>query len=213
MRHLCWLGAIAFLIALGCAGEPETEPDAEKPQPAEQAEEPAGGVKVVDVAKLPELGDPLPDGRDRGRINNVAPPKGWQPLVNDSDFVARFAVNKQNPNDLPRILISAADATGFTDDVNADNVAAFAEAVTAELAEQKGVEEQPLALTIGDNAFVRYVMLRRKAQRSVRQEILETVFDNRRYRIALEVFNHKPQHRDQQYAVAGGMKFVKPAAP
>jgi hypothetical protein len=205
------MSVLCFALSAGCAGEQSAEPDDNRPT-SEQAEA-TDGVKVVDVAKLPELGDPLPDGRDRGRINNVAPPKDWQRLANDSNHVARFAINKQNPNDLPRILITAADAAGFTDDVNADNVEAFSEAVTAELATKKNVEEQPLALKIGDNAFVRYVLLGKKGSRSVRQEILETVFDGRRYTIALEVFNHNTQHRDQQYAVAGAMQFVKPSKP
>jgi hypothetical protein len=213
MRALCCLSVISLAFVSGCAGDAKVEPDAENPV-AEQPAASTGGVKAVDVSKLPELGDPLPDGRDRGRINNVAPPKDWQRLSNDSNFVARFAINKQNPNDLPRILITAADASGFIDDVTAENVEAFTEAVTAELADKKSVEEPPLAMTIGDNAFVRYVMQgKNKAGRVLRREILETVFDGRRYTIALEVYNHKTQHRDQQYAVAGAMKFVKPAAP
>jgi hypothetical protein len=212
MRSLIWLGVATILFLSGCAGEQTPQADGEAAASSE-TESAEGGVKVVDVAKLPELGDPLPDGRDRGRINHLAPPKGWQPLTNDSNFVARFAMNKQNPNDLPRLIITAADAAGFTDNVTAENVEAFTTAVAAELADKKGVDEQPLSIVIGDNAFTRYVMLRKKGTRLVRQETLETVFDGRRYTIALEVYNHKKESRDQQYAVAGGMKFVKPAKP
>ena len=78
---------------------------------------------------------------------------------------------------MPEPFFPAAAASGFTDDVTADNVEAFTTTVTAELAEKKGVEEQPLAMVIGENAFTRYVILRKKGDRLVRQEILDTVFD------------------------------------
>ncbi len=119
-------------------------------------------------------------------------------------------MNKLNPNDLPRILITATDATGFTDDVTAENVAEFAEAVVAEQDEAKLLETSK-PMVIGDNAYVRYVGKANKASRLVARQVLETVFDGRRYTITLETFDtNLLKHRDLAYAVAAAVQFTRP---
>lgn len=201
---LLLIGALALP---GCGGSAEKEPAAEQ---AAETTDTATGIKHVSAAKLPPLGDPLPPNLDQGRVSNLAPPQGWQPLQRDNAHVARFALNKANPNDLPRILITVTDATDFTDDVTADNVAEFTAGVAAELDEKK-LLETPKPLVIGDNAYARYVGKANKASRLVARQVLETVFDGRRYTITLETFDtNLLKHRDLAYAVAAGVQFTRP---
>jgi hypothetical protein len=203
-----WAILLVGALALpGCGGSADKEPAAD--QGAEETNN-GTGVKRVSAAKLPPLGNPLPPNLDQGRISNLAPPKGWQPLQRDNAFVARFAENRTNPNDLPRILITASDAEGFTDDVTADNVAEFAESLAAELDEKK-LLETPKPLVIGDNAYARYVGKASKASRLVARQVLETVFDGRRYKITLETFDaNLLKHRDLAYAIAAAVQFTRP---
>lgn len=203
-----WSLVLVGALALpGCGGSADKEPTADSGAETTDA---ATGVKHVSAAKLPPLADPLPPNLDQGRVSNLSPPKGWQPLQRDSAHVARFALNKLNPNDLPRILITAADATSFTDDVTAENVAEFAEAVAAEQDEKK-LLETPKPMVIGDNAYARYVGKANKASRLVARQVLETVFDGRRYTITLETFDaNLLKHRDLAYAVAAAVEFTRP---
>jgi len=202
---LVLVGALALT---GCGGSAEKQPAAD--DQAAETTDAATGTKRVSAAKLPPLGDPLPPNLDQGRVSNLAPPKGWQPLPRDNAHVARFALNKSNPNDLPRILVTVTDATDFTDDVTADNVAEFAASVAAELDEKKLLETSK-PLVIGNNAYARYVGKANKASRLVARQVLETVFDGRRYAITLETFDADLlRHRDLAYAVAAGIQFTRP---
>ncbi len=206
LRSWSWL-VLGIPLCLGCGGGAETAQGPEEAAEETTAEEPTTGIKRVAAAKLPPLSDSLPT-LDGGRIANLAPPKGWEPLQRDNKHVARFTTNKSNPNDLPRILVTADPATDFTDDVTADNVAAFAEALAA----GKKFLEPPKPLIIGDNAYARYVTQAKKGTRVVERQFLETVFDGRHYAIVLEVYGEQlPKSRDFAYAIAAGIQYTNPA--
>lgn len=199
---------VASLSLVGC-GSADPAPDGQDGAPETVVEDPAeetGGIKKVSAAKLPALGDPLPP-LDGGRVTELAPPKNWEPLGRDNKHVARFTTDKKNPNDLPRIMITAQDAAGFTEDVTAENVADFAASVAGE---DKKFLEDPKPILIGDNAYARYVTSAKKGSRIVERQVLETVFDGRRYAIALEVYSENlTKSRDHAYAVAAAVKYVK----
>ena len=209
-----FLGALLCAMLLsGCGGE-----TAEKAGPADEAEAATSetstsGVKEISADGLPTLADPLPR-LDGGRIE-VAAPEGWKPLPRDNAHLARFIVQKNDANNLPRILVTAADAGALPGPVTSDNVVEFAAAIAAELGEKKGLEEPAKPIIIGDNAFARYVtQARTKSGREVKRQILETVQAGRRYTLTLEVYNQvDKKNRDLAYAVAAGLKFSGSATP
>jgi hypothetical protein len=205
VRSWSWL-VLGIPLCLGCGGgeAPTTDDVAEAPA----GDESSASIKRVDSSKLPPLGNALPT-LDKGRVANLAPPKGWEPLTRDNNHLARFALNKTNPNDLPRILITVDDSTDFTDDVTADNVAEFATVLASNAA--KKYVEPPKPIILGDNTFARYVTQAKKANRLVERQVLETVFDGRRYSFVLEVYaENLVKNRDLAYAVAAGVQFTAP---
>jgi hypothetical protein len=203
-----WVLVLGVCTCLGC-GDADKDAEVTEGTAEPAAVEETAGVKVVKTDKLPKLGNALPT-LDRGRISELAPPAGWEPLPRDNKHVARFSLGKSKPNDLPRMMITAEDATGFKDDVTADNVVAFAEALAAE---DRKYLEPPKALVLGDNAYARYVTQAKKGSRIVERQVLETVFDGRRYAYILEVYSeHLKKHRDFAYSVAAHVQYHKPAA-
>lgn len=209
VRSWSWL-VIGIPLCLGCGGSAATEEaGTEESAVAPAAEESSTGIKHVAADKLPPLGNALPT-LDKGRVNNLAPPKGWEPLTRDNKHLARFAQNKTNPNDLPRILITVDDSADFTDDVTADNVVEFATLLAGDAT--KKYVEPPKAILLGENPYVRYVTQAKKGSRTVERQVLETVFDGRRYAITLEVYSeHLLKNRDLAYAVAAGVQYTAPA--
>jgi hypothetical protein len=202
------LCVVVGLCVAGCGGG--ATPTSEEPVDPVADVADTGGLKSVAAATLPPLGNPLPPNLDGGRVSDLAPPKDWFPLPRDSAHVARFVMNKSNPNDLPRILVTATDADIFTQDVTADNVTEFAEVLHADLDESK-LLETPKPLLIGDNAYARYVGKASKGARLVARQVLETVYDGRRYTITLETFDARLlEHRDLAYAVAAAIRFGAP---
>lgn len=199
---------LVLAVCLGCGGgEEPSKSDARNTSDETPAEAPAdGAIKKISTSKLPPLGDALP-ALDGGRVDQLAPPKGWDLLPRDNKYVARFATKKTNPNDLPRILVTVEPASDFTDDVTGDNVAEFAQS----LADDKKYLESPKPMLIGDNAYARYVTQAKKGSRTVERQFLETVFDGRRYAVVLEVFAEDLlKNRDLAYAVAAGIKYTAP---
>src|SRR5690606_33960808 len=77
--------------------------------------------------------------------------------------------------------------------------------------DEKKLLETPKPMVIGDNAYARYVGKANKASRLVARQVLETVFDGRRYTITLETFDaNLLKHRDLAYAVAAAVEFTRP---
>ena len=208
LRSWSWL-MLGIPLCLGCGGDAATEDpiEGDTEEVAVEETETAGAIKRVAASKLPPLGDPLP-ALDGGRMVNLAGPKDWDPLPRDNKHLARFSTDKKSPNDLPRILVTADDSGDFSDDVTEDNVAEFANSLTA----GKKFVEPPKPIIIGDNVYARYVTQAKKGSRVVERQVLETVFDGRRYAITLEVYKeHLIKNRDFAYAVAAGIKFTNPA--
>lgn len=209
LRVGSWL-LLGVPLCIGCGGSADDAPAPTGETSSSTAAEDGTAIKRVEASKLPPLGNPLPP-LDQGRVTNLSPPKGWEPLPRDSKHLAKFAINKTNPNDLPRILVTVEDSADFTDDVTADNVVQFAEQRAGDAS--KKFVEPPKALIIGDNAYARYVTQAKKASRTVERQVLETVFDGRRYAITLEVFSEQLlKNRDLAYAVAAGVQFTASGA-
>jgi hypothetical protein len=164
------------------------------------------GLKVYSSAALPALADPLPP-LDGGRVDNLAPPKGWEPLSRDNAYLARFIVKGHNANDLPRLLVTAEDAGAeLPTNVSADNVDDFAEKIQAELSKFR---EPAKALQLGDNFYARYVTTAKKGNRGVDRQVLVTVQNGRRYTYTLEVYSDQIMtYRDQAYATSAGVKYL-----
>ena len=75
-----FLGGLIALV--GCGGGGGDAESGDKPAAAEK-EAPAKGLKQVDVAKLPKVGDSLPP-QDNGRVE-PAPPEGWKAAPRDQN--------------------------------------------------------------------------------------------------------------------------------
>jgi hypothetical protein len=72
-------------------------------------------------------------------------------------------------------------------------------------------------MMIGDNAYVRYVLSGKQGKLPIEKQVLETVFDGHHYTLTLEVSGKEPdgaeikKYRDIAYALAGAIKYTKPA--
>lgn len=193
----------------GCGGKPTTND--EKAAADTSHISVVNGVKKVAVRGLPKLGTAL-STLDNGRLENVTPPLGWETLAASEPVLARFAPTK-DATDPPQITFTAENIPGnFTNDVTGENVAAFAKALAAEKKETALVEPvKPMVL--GPNAFARYVTAGKHGELDTELQHLVTQYAGRRYTLVLEVWAGEEEllrHRDQAYAVAAGIEFVKP---
>jgi hypothetical protein len=162
-------------------------------------------MKSYSAAELPKLDDPLPP-LDNGRVENLAPPQGWERLPRDGNYLARFIIKGHLANDLPRILVTVEDAgSDLPTNVTAENVDAFADQIQAELTK---FQEPAKALQLGDNYYARFVTGAKKGARSVDRQVLVTVQNGRRYSFTLEVYSDQIlEHRDAAYATSAGVKY------
>jgi hypothetical protein len=196
----------ACLFVAGCG---EKTPDKDADGVPNQVE--AEGVKTVDAAKLPKLADPLPP-LDGGRLENVAPPEGWQRQLRDARYLALFLPESADISTLPRIVLTVADVgEGVPATVTAENLEEFRDIVAKELETRGSLDEPAKAMLIGENPYVRYVVKGKMKTLDTRRQILETTFDGRRYTLTLDViFEINKGPRDLAYAVAAGIRFKKP---
>jgi len=198
------LGLLAgFGLLLGCGDS------------AKQGRSGGDGIRKIAVAKLPKLGDPLPQPLDGGRVT-IAPPAGWEISSRDSRFLVRF---QEDPHEsYPTIIVKADDESGSLRDVSRATVHDFAKQVASELKKSKSQKTVIEAFEAGSFVGVDY---ERRGQAKhdyktiiVERLILETVVGGRRYSIDLRTRDqdlHK--YRPHAFAVAAGMKFHEGGGP
>jgi hypothetical protein len=192
--------ALLVLALAGCGQESEEPQQTVQVGPAVEA-----GLKKVDAAKLPKLGEYL----HAGEID-VAPPAGWIPKSKSKDFLCAFVREKASP--VPAIVVKAASpVVRDFENVTADNVVDFTAALQAALdKEDKKPLESPLPMVIGDHAYARHVKGALISNLPAEVQVLTTIRGGRMYTIELRV---RPEeilkYRDEGYAVAAGIKFVK----
>jgi len=204
VHGLSALGLLAgFGLLLGCGDS------------AEQGGSGGDGIRKIAVAKLPKLGDPLPQPLDGGRVT-IAPPAGWEISSRDSRFLIRF---QEDPHEsYPTIVVKAEDESGSIRNVTRATVPDFAKQVAAELKESKSQKTVIEEFEAGSFVGVDY---ERRGQAKhdyktiiVERLILETIVGGRRYSIDLRTRDqdlHK--YRPHAFAVAAGMKFLKGGRP
>jgi hypothetical protein len=169
---------------------------------------------VVSLDKLPELGDPI-GPLDDERIE-VAPPKGWHVPPRSSRWIIRFTPSERTR--YPSIIVTGEDFEGVFNatrgnlDVLADQIAAAYE--TAESAAGQPTTTEPIE--IGDFVGVSSRRLGRAPygmkEIVVERLLLDTVVAGRRYTAELQTREGELEtYRGYLLAVAGGMKFLRPA--
>lgn len=202
-------GMLAFAICSGCGGGDSGEKGGDKGKPAAEdkpAATSSGGLKSVDISKLPAVGDPLPP-QDDGRVE-PAPPQGWKAAPRDNKFVARFS---RKTGELPRIDITAA-VSPFPgmEEVTAENAADFA-AKMEKAPGKRAMIEGFKPLKIGDRIWSRSVRKVKYGSYDSQIQSLSTLVGGRLYTVDLIVLGQTADEllaeRDYGYAVAANMKF------
>jgi len=195
-RSMTWL----MLIVLAAGGCSDVHPTSEE----------AGGVKTYDRAKLPKTTQELPP-LDQGRIE-IPTPKDWQWRSQEKGILARFHLKGRSG--IPQIIIKLdTEFSPEIQDVTADNVAAYAESVQAQL-DQQGTNylESAKPLLLGKNGWARYVTagkLPGKQTATIERQILKTTRGGRTYTVDLQVpIKELTKYRDSAYAIAAGMVFL-----
>lgn len=210
--RLSFFAALLVCVVAGCGGDGGAETDGGRPAPVGPFTlEP----KVVEVSALPKLEPNALPVQDEGRVE-VTTPEGWVPMSRHTKFVARFKPQGVSGAAPPRIMITAADAPGdppaSLTAKDAKKFEAYMKPVLkAELKGRKDIREQPRTLIIGDQPWARYVLGRSHVGMAVDAQVLKTVANGRMYTMELEVYHQENvlPHRDQAYAIAAGMKFLK----
>lgn len=168
-----------------------------------------GAIRKVAVAKLPKLGEPLPQVLDEGRVV-IAPPAGWQISPRDSRWLIRF---QEDPHQsYPSIIVKAEDESSSMRNVTRETLHDFAKRVAAELEASKSQKTVIEEFEAGSFVGVNYER-RGKAKHDyktiiVERLILETIVDGRRYSIDLRTRDQDlHRYRPYAFAVAAGMEF------
>jgi hypothetical protein len=179
---------------------------------------PAGGnLKHRAASSLPKIGDYLPP-QDGGTLE-VASPAGWKVLPRGA-FVAGFYKTKQN--ELPRITVDAQPANlGGITDATEENAEALTKKLAAIIGRQSNaIQEPPRPIVLGETVFVRHVRLAKHGGSPAVIQSLQTVQNGRLYTVELfceveaargdEYEGSLKKWRDQGYAVAANLRFLKP---
>lgn len=163
-------------------------------------------IKTVDPSSLP-VGNTLPHGvSDRVRVSG---PKEWFVPGRQSGYVAWFL--RWESSQIPLIFLKE-DATTFdAEQINAENIQAYAQSIAKRLAEKETEPlEEILVLKFGDQYFVRYVVEGRVSGTYVERQVLETQAKGKTYLIELRVLPGKlVEYRDAGYAVAASLRFIE----
>ena len=211
-RHLLtlWLGCALLLTSAGCG--PSSDPargggaGGAGGATTATATQDATGIKHYAPEKLPAVDYNIPP-QDEGRLEVPTPP-GWFAGSRQSAVLIWFY--EKDKAGLPRIVITGepCQREGINTITKA-NVLDFAKTVSTELeAKEQEVLEEPRAVMLGDNAWVRYVLLGKYKNTPVDRQILRTVVDGREYVVDLQVLRETVmKHRDSAYAIAAGIKF------
>lgn len=172
----------------------------------------AGGVKQYLATSLPKVEQQLP-ALDEGRIE-IPTPDGWAFASQSKGLITRFHLKGRTG--IPQIIVKVDPAAGGIDAVTAQNVAAYAEQLQAELDAQVQQKKTTLLeparpILLGDQPWARYVVsgkLPGKELATIERQILRTTQAGRSYTIELQVrSNELGAHRDHAYAIAAGVKF------
>ena len=204
-RQLLICLAFLFPFAHGCGGGDEG--GTSNPPPA------APSLVTVAADEL-EIGEYLPP-LDEARIE-LADPTGWERFPRSKKYLARFY--RGSSSTLPWIIVTADDSPyEGIQDTTADNYELLLEAVTAEVNERPSLWETPLAMKIGDNYYIRYVLKATLNQHAAGQQILVTVVGGRRYTVDLQFIKGTIlDFKSAGYAVAASLRPATtslPAAP
>lgn len=203
-----WMGRMLLPVVLlglvaGCGGGGDGEPgDEEGPnQPA---------VLEVDVEKLASLGTPLGRALDEGRVE-IAPPSDWDVPPSRSDKA--LAWFKEAGADVPRIYVKGADYAGEVTDVGKDNLEQFRdEMAKAVKADKKRKDASPVqSVIIGTFYGIQYKSRVNYNDRILDRLFVVTVQGGREYTVELWTPRRSlDDYENHAYAVAAGLKFVKP---
>jgi hypothetical protein len=167
-------------------------------------------LKLVAAEDLPELGDPLPLLED-GTLK-ISPTVNMKVLPRRSSYICGFYFGE--PSSPPRLLLTAEPSdVESLGEVTQENLAEFAQRTEARLAKSNTKPlEAVLPMVIGGKPCVRYVLASRFKQADVDRQILETIHDDKLYRLDLQVYRGQIlTYRDDAYAVFAGMEFLPPA--
>lgn len=191
-----WLLAGVFVSLAGCSGG----------GPPGQPQGGAAGAKAgADLES--KFGDYMPP-LDGGRLE-IAVPKGWDWANPGGRALVAFKPRDAEINELPRVLLSVADAGLFEiDDVTAENTAEFIKQLAGSIAEQKP-KEAVRAVTINGRPFARYQLLAKRRNQVVVQRILTTVAASRVYTLRLEAYQAELDKSESALdVIAASMKFA-----
>ena len=211
-----WLTLVCGLLLgmawTGCGGS-DTGPgdDSSQPNANNSTAEPEGFSPVAIAGDDLPIGDYLPP-LDEGRVE-LADPKGWKRFPRSKDYVARFFYT--NSKSLPRIIVTSADSPydGITE-ATSDNHEALLKAVVAEVGDKGSLLETPLAVTIGDRPYIRYVLSARLGPEGAERQVLVTVLGGRKYEVDLQIKKRTIQEfKTAGYAVAASLRKAESSLP
>jgi hypothetical protein len=155
-----------------------------------------------------DIGEYMPTQRTPDGSLEIAAPRDWVWKRAGSEYLVGFHKKGSSLNNLPRILVSVEDSPfpGLSD-VNKENVDQLVKLVSesVDATKLKGAVEP---MVLGQTACARYVKLGRKGNARAAIQTLKTVVRGRLYTIRLEAFDGEfTKYRDVGYAVAASMKF------
>ncbi len=196
-----WLLAGLVLFTAGCAGS----------GPAGKTGDGAGGEKAGD-ALASKMGDYMPP-LDGGKLE-IAAPKGWDWANPGGGVLVAFKPKDAEINALPRVLLSVADSDfPGIDDVTSSNVEEFVRQVAGSIADQKP-KESARAHTLNGRPFARYLVLGKRRNQVVVQQILTTVAGSRVYTLRLEAYQAQfDKYESMLDVIAASMKFTGDEEP
>ncbi len=187
---------VPLVVVLGCGETPS----------GRVAKKSGSSKSKRKLAKLGEYFGPLDDGR----IEAIAPPKGWNVAPRSGKFVCRF--HTPGGESYPSIIVRSEDYEKISN-VSDDNVGEFAKQIARSY--RKGKLKQSMTITpirVGEFVGISY-QRRGKAPHGyktiiVNRLILDTVVAGRKYTIELQTRDDDTlKHRRYLEAVAAGIKF------
>ncbi len=202
-----WMGRMLLPVVLlglvaGCGGGEGESGDEEGPGKL--------AVLEVDVEKLASLGTPLGRALDEGRVE-IAPPSDWDVPPSRSDRA--LAWFKEAGADVPRIYVKGTDHAGEVTDVGKDNLEQFRdEMAKAVKADKKRKDASPVqSVIIGTYYGIQYKSRVNYNDRILDRLFVVTVQGGREYTVELWTPRRSlDEYENHAYAVAAGLKFVKP---
>lgn len=213
IRRCAWA---VLLASVGCGGETTTQPaaPATPSAPAPATADNSGNyspppLQMVLTSNLPETNE-IPD-LDDGRLDGAVP-VDWH-LARSPEYVLQC--RRRLDADYPILMVSVKPETGQAD-LTRDNVAEFAAAVAAELAEDPSLAEtrlrqQVTPVKIGNFIGVEYAHGAATAKNRLHRYFLVTVANGRRYTVELRALEGTQQgYVSAAQAMAANLKF-KPA--